>query len=179
MFKRIAAIAMIVLTLTLQGCVSPDSGLRSFADNIDGYEFLYPNGWISVQGASGADVVFRDLIEETENVSVVVSPVSSDRNLTDLGDPTAVANTLLQVAIAPPQSGVKAALISAAARQEDDKTYYKLDYQVELPIGNRHNLATVVVRRGKLFTLNISAPENRWERVEPLFQQVADSFSVY
>ncbi len=177
MFKRIAAIAIVILALT--GCVSPEAGLKSFSDNIDGYNFLYPNGWISVQVSGGADVVYRDLIEETENVSVVVSPVSGERNLTDLGDPTAVAKGILQAVIAPPDSGVNASLVSADSRQDDDKTYYKLDYTVELPIGNRHNLSSVVVRRGKLFTLNISAPEARWETVEPLFQQVVDSFSVY
>jgi photosystem II oxygen-evolving enhancer protein 2 len=177
MFKRIAAIAIVFLALT--GCVSPESGLRNFSDNIDGYEFLYPNGWIAVQVAGGADVVYRDLIEETENVSVVVSPVSGDRDLTDLGDPTAVAQGVLDAVIAPPKSGIEAALVSAASREDGDKTYYKLNYTVDLPIGNRHNLSSVIVRRGKLFTLNISAPEDRWEQVEPLFQQVVDSFSVY
>ncbi|MGF1602738.1 MAG: photosystem II reaction center PsbP [Thermosynechococcaceae cyanobacterium] len=176
MFKRIAAIAIILLALT--GCVSPEAGLKNFSDNIDGYQFLYPNGWVAVNVSGGADVVYRDLIEETENVSVVVSPVSGDRNLTDLGDPTAVAKGVLEAVIAPPKSGIEASLVSAASREDGDKTYYKLDYKVELPIGNRHNLASVVVRRGKLFTLNISAPEDRWGQVEPLFQQVVDSFSV-
>lgn len=179
MFKRIAVIAVVILSLTLQACSSATDGLQAYADNIDGYTFLYPNGWAPIKVPGSSDVVFHDLIEETENVSVVVSEIASQTQLTDLGDPSKVARTLLNSVIAPAQSGQEADLLAADSRAEEDKVYYNLEYTVELPIGERHNLSTVVVRRGKLFTLSLSTPESRWSKVEPIFHRVIDSFSVY
>ncbi|MDY7016498.1 MAG: photosystem II reaction center PsbP, partial [Cyanobacteriota bacterium] len=43
----------------------------------------------------------------------------------------------------------------------------------------RHNIATVAVSRGKLFTFNVSTDEDRWERVKDEFESIATSFSVY
>jgi len=45
---------------------------------------LYPNGWLPVKVSNGPDVVFHDLIETTENVSVVVSSVQG-KTLAELG----------------------------------------------------------------------------------------------
>ena len=178
MLKRLAAIALILISLTVQGCVQSGAGLQSYVDNIDGYTFSYPNGWVAVSVSGGADVVFRDLIEETENVSVVVSPVEGNTALTDLGGPTDVALKLLPM-IVPADTRSEASLVAAGERQARDVTYYLLDFTAQLPIGDRHNLASVAVRRGKVFTLNISAPEERWSQVKPIFRQVVESFSVY
>lgn len=179
MLKRMAAIALILLCLTLQGCVSGTGGLKAYVDNLDGYTFRYPNGWIPVKVSGVADVVFRDLIEETENVSVVVSDVEGNAQISDLGNPTAVGQRLLSTVIAPSGSDRQAELVAAEARETEDKTYYTLEYIVQLPIGDRHNLTSAILRRGKLFTLNISAPEPRWSQVAPLFEKVAASFDVY
>jgi photosystem II oxygen-evolving enhancer protein 2 len=60
-----------------------------------------------------------------------------------------------------------------------DKTYYILEYAVKLPNQQeRHNLASVAVSRGKLYTFNASTPEPRWTKVQPLLQRVVSSFSV-
>jgi photosystem II oxygen-evolving enhancer protein 2 len=179
MLKKFVVIGLMVLSLALHGCVSGASGLKPYVDSIDGYQFLYPNGWISVKVPSGPDVVFRDLIQETENVSVVVSSIAGDKQLTDLGDPDQVGQRLAQRVIAPPGSGRKAELISAIARQSGLKTYYDLEYAIKLANQERHNLASVAVSRGKLYTLSVSAPEERWPRVQNLFEQVVNSFSVY
>ncbi|HEY9795204.1 MAG TPA: photosystem II reaction center PsbP, partial [Leptolyngbyaceae cyanobacterium] len=85
MLKTIAALLMLVMSLGLHGCAPGVSGLKSYVDSIDGYEFLYPNGWLPVQVTDGPDVVFHDIIERTENVSVVISPVPEGKTLTDLG----------------------------------------------------------------------------------------------
>ena len=101
MLKRIAAILLVVLSLTLTGCVSKVTGLKSYVDTGDGYQFLYPNGWLPIAVSNGPDVVFRDLIQQTENVSVVISPVAKDKTLADLGTPTDVGYKLSKSAIAP------------------------------------------------------------------------------
>jgi photosystem II oxygen-evolving enhancer protein 2 len=180
MLKRIAAILLIVLCLTLQGCVSATAGLKSYVDSYDGYEFLYPNGWIPVDVPDGPDVVLRDLIEETENVSVIISDVPEGKSLKDLGTPTEVGQRLAKNSIGS-LPGRSAELVAALSRTspETNITYYLLEYAVQLPNQLRHNLASVAVRRGKLFTFNISTPESRWQKVSDKFRKVAASFTVY
>ncbi|PSB66499.1 photosystem II oxygen evolving complex protein PsbP, partial [filamentous cyanobacterium CCP1] len=53
------------------------------------------------------------------------------------------------------------------------------EYVVQLPNQVRHNLASVAVRRGQLFTLNLSTTERRWEKIQDTFYKVVESFSVY
>ncbi|NJL40904.1 MAG: photosystem II oxygen evolving complex protein PsbP [Leptolyngbyaceae cyanobacterium RM2_2_4] len=180
MLKRIAVVLLVVLSLSLQSCVSAAAGLKGYVDSYDGYEFLYPNGWVPVRVQDGPDIVFHDLIQETENVSVVISPVPDGETLQELGTPSEVGYKLSKNAIAPPDSGREAELVNAESRQVGDATYYLLEYAVKLPNQQeRHNLASVVVRRGQLFTLNLSATEQRWFKMKDLFQDVVKSFSVY
>lgn len=179
MFRRIAAILLIILSFSLSGCVSAASGLQSYVDSIDGYKFLYPNGWLPVKVSSGADVVLHDLIETTENVSVVISQVPEGKTLAELGTPGEVGYKLGKNAIAPPDSGREAELINAEQRESGAKNYYILEYLVKLPNQQqRHNLASVAVSRGKLFTFNASTPEKRWSKVKQTFNNIIKSFSV-
>jgi photosystem II oxygen-evolving enhancer protein 2 len=177
--KQIAAVLLIVLSLSLQSCVSATAALRSYVDSYDGYQFLYPTGWVQVAVENGPDVVFHDLIQETENVSVIISPVPDGKTLQELGTPSEVGYKLSKNAIAPPDSGRTAELVSAESRQDGDITYYLLDYAVQLPTQQRHNFASVVVRRGQLYTINLSATEERWEKLKDTFKSVINSFSVY
>jgi len=179
MFKRILAILLVVVSLSLQGCVTATVGLKSYVDSIDGYQFLYPNGWLPVAVTDGPDVVFHDIIQQTENVSVVINPVSQKKSLTDLGSPGEVGYQLGKSAIAPPGSGREAELVNAEARALGDKTYYLLEYAVKLGDQQRHNLASVAVSRGKLYTFNASTTEARWSKMRDTLQRVIDSFSVY
>lgn len=179
MLKRIAAILLVIFSFTLTSCVSTVSGLKSYIDTADGYQFLYPNGWTALNVSNGPDVVFRDLIEQTENVSVVISEVPSGKTLADLGTPSEVGYRLSKSAIAPPNSGREAELVNAEARESGAKSYYIFEYAVKLPNQLRHNLASVAVSRGKLFTINISSTEDRWPKAKQLFEKVIKSFSVY
>lgn len=182
MWKKIAALLLVIsIACSLTSCASASAaGLKSYVDSVDGYEFLYPNGWLPVKVSSGPDIVLHDLIEVTENVSVVINPVPEGKTLKDLGTPSQVGYKLSKSAIAPPDSGREAELVNAAMREVGGKNYYLLEYAVKLPSGQaRHNLASVAVSRGKLLTLNASAPERRWKKVQKLFESVVDSFSVY
>lgn len=181
MLKQIAAVLLVVLSLSLPGCTAATatSGLKSFVDSTDGYQFLYPNGWVQAQVSGGPDVVFRDLIQQTENLSVIISEVQKDKTLKDLGTPGEVGYKLSKSAIAPPGSDREAELVNAEARESGSKTYYILEYAVKLPNQRRHNLASVAVSRGKLYTFNISTSEQRWQKLHPVFEQVVKTFSVY
>jgi photosystem II oxygen-evolving enhancer protein 2 len=181
MWKRIVFILLLVLSISLSNPgVAAAAGLKSFVDSYDGYEFLYPNGWLQVKVDNGPDVVFHDLIEISENVSVVISPVPDDQDLTELGTPTEIGYKLGKAVLAPPESGRSAELVNALQRESNGKTYYILEYEVKLPnLEDRHNVASVAVSRGKLFTFNASIPERRWQRVKGLMTNVVNSFSVY
>ncbi len=181
MIKRIAALLIVVFTFTLSGCVaSAAAGLNPYIDTTDGYQFLYPNGWEQVKVNNGPDVVFHDLIQDSENLSVVISSVPNNKTLADLGDASEVGYDLSKNAIAPPGSGRQAELVSAESRMVGDKTYYLLEYAVKFSKGQqRHNLASVAVSRGKLYTFNLSSLEKRWQKMQPVFDQVVKSFSVY
>jgi photosystem II oxygen-evolving enhancer protein 2 len=180
MLKRVVVMLVMVLGLTLQGCVPGVVGFKSFVDTLDGYQFLYPNGWLQVDVSDGPDVVFHDLIEQTENVSVVINPVPSGKTLEDLGGPGEVGYSLSKNAIAPPGSGREAELVNAEARQVDDKTYYLLEYAVKMSDNReRHNLASVAISRGKLYTFNASTTEQRWQKMKKSLEQTVKSFTVY
>ncbi len=154
-------------------------GFKQYTDVADGYEFSYPLGWVPVKVSSGPDVVFRDLIQTTENVSLVINPISGSKTLDDLGTPGEVGYRLSRAAIAPPDSGRRAELVDAQALQKQDKTYYRFEYAITLANQQqRHSLASAVVHRGKLYTLNVSTTEDRWLRIKPLFVQIIDSFQV-
>ena len=180
MLKRIAAILIVVISLTISGCVATaTAGLQPYVDSYKGFEFLYPNGWTQVKVPNGPDVVFRDLIERTENVSVIISEVAGDKTLADLGSPSEVGYKLSKNAIAPPDSGREAELVNAEPLEKGDKTYYLLEYAVKLPSQERHNVASVAISRGRLFTLNLSTTEQRWQKNQDTFERVAKTFSVY
>ncbi|WP_080808167.1 photosystem II reaction center PsbP [Halomicronema hongdechloris] len=179
MLKRIAILFGIVLTIGLQGCFSFGTGLQSYTDSYAGYEFLYPTGWVEVDVSGAANVVFHDIIHETENVSVVTSPVPEGRTLADLGSPTDVGYKLSKSINALAEGDRDVTLVNAQKIDSGDKTYYILEYVADLPTGKRHNLASAIVRRGKLFTFNASTSENRWDKVEDLLKQSVGSFKVY
>jgi photosystem II oxygen-evolving enhancer protein 2 len=182
MWKRIVLILLLVFSFSLSNSrvAVAAGGLNSFVDTTDGYEFLYPNGWVQVKVANGPDVVFHDLIEVTENVSVVISPVPDNKTLIELGTPGEVGYKLSKNAIAPPDSGREAELVNAGQRESKGKIYYLLEYEVKLPNNRkRHNLASVAVSRGKLLTFNASVTEKRWQRVKSIIESSVNSFFVY
>jgi photosystem II oxygen-evolving enhancer protein 2 len=181
MWKRIALILLLVASFSL---INPDiataAALKDFADTNDGYQFSYPNGWVQVKVANGPDVVFHDLIEVSENVSVVISPVPGGKSLPELGTPSEVGYKLGKNALAPEGSGREAELVNAGERDVDGKKYYLMEYLVKLPNKTqRHNIASVSVSRGKLFTFNASVPEKRWPRIKRMIEESVNSFQVY
>lgn len=183
MFKSFFAGLLIVLCLIVSSCSAGVSGLQSYVNTSKGYEFLYPNGWIPVNLGSSArgsvDVVFRDLVERTENLSVIINEVPDGKTLEDLGTPSEVGYRLLKVINSTPKADREAEFIRAESREGTDKTYYLLEYEENLPDqGERHNIASVAVSRNKIFTFSLSTPQRRWDQVKDSFEIAAKSFSV-
>ncbi|WP_107666448.1 photosystem II reaction center PsbP [Cyanothece sp. BG0011] len=183
MFKSLRIVVLTLISLTLFSCSIGLGGLQSYVDAGDGYQFLYPNGWVGVdvkQSSQGVDVIFRDIIEPTENLSVIVSDVDKEKTLSDLGTPTEVGYYLLKQMNNNQETGRQVDLINAESREVEGQTYYNLEYEVTLPNQEqRHNLASIAVSRGKLFTFNLSTLQKRWDKVKDLFETSVNSFSVY
>lgn len=185
MFKRAVSTLLVVFALFLTSCANtPTSGLVPFSDTKDGYRFLYPNGWTETKSNSAIDILFHDIIEPSENVSVAISKLESVKTLEEIGDPEAIALRVQKRVIAPEGSGRQAKLLSATQRavkktESGDRSYYIFEYAVQRLQGEpRHDLVTVSTNRGNLYTMNISSPERRWERVKDLFSRVAKSFTI-
>lgn len=176
-------LVLIVASIGLASCSTNSGGLQQYVDSVKGYQFLYPNGWVRVevqQASEGVDVVFRDLIERSENLSLIISDVPDGKSLESLGTPTEVGYRFLKQTNATAPQGRTTEFLRAGSYDVDAKPYYILEYGVELPNAEkRHNIATVAVNRGKLFTFNLSSAEDRWERVKDKFEAIAKSFSVY
>jgi photosystem II oxygen-evolving enhancer protein 2 len=183
MLKSCLITLFLVISLLLPGCAPALAEMKTFVDPADGYQLLYPNGWVpaDVKGSSlGLDAIFHDLIEPTETLSVIISQVSADKNLEQFGNATEVGEHLVAKMNSSPQNRGSVSLIDAQARSSAGKTYYNLEYQVKFPDRReRHDVASVVINKGKLYTLDISAPERRWKKVKDTFYTVANSFSVY
>ena len=173
-----ALLASLLLGVVLASCSAAAAGLNSFQSPDGRYAFLYPTGWTRVQVSGGPQVVFHDLINSDETLSLVISQVDSDDDLSQLGSAVAVGERLRRTAIAPEGSGRDATLIEARERDEAGHTFFDLEYSVHLSDRDRHELATVVVDRGRLYTLAASTNEVRWPKVKELFDQVIRSFSL-
>ncbi len=171
-------LAVLLLGSGLSGCSAAAAGLNSFQSPDGRYAFLYPTGWTRVAVTGGPQVVFHDLINSDETLSLVISDLNATNALDSLGSAVAVGEKLRRVVIAPEGSGRQAELVEAVERQDGPRTFYDLEYAVHLADRDRHELATVVVDRGRLYTLAASTNEVRWPKVKDLFHQVITSFTL-
>lgn len=180
MFKRTVSTLLVLFALFLTSCANtPTSGLVPFADSKDGYRFLYPNGWTETKGNSAIDILFHDIIEPSENVSVAITKLETVKTLEDIGDAEAIALRVQERVVAPVGSGRQAKLLNVSQKESKDRNYYTFEYAVERAQGEpRHDLVTVATNRGNLYTLSISSSEKRWDKVKELFSRVAKSFTI-
>jgi hypothetical protein len=96
------------------------------------------------------------------------------------GSPKDVGEVVLRrIARTRRSPDINATLIDAALREDADNVkYYKLEFRVESPSFQRHNVAVCCARDGKLYTMNAQAPESAWKAVQKEFFAMADSFSL-
>ena len=55
--------------------------------------------------------------------------------------------------------------------------FYDLEYELNLNEQARHELATVVIDRGTLYTFAVGTNEERWKKVDGMFSNVIESFN--
>ena len=168
----------LLCVVMLTACSGTAAGLNSFQSPDGRYAFLYPTGWTRVAVTNGPQVVFHDLIHSDETVSLMINKVNEDNELAELGSAVAVGERLRREVIATAGSGRTAELVEAQEREVNGHTFYDLEYAVHLEDRDRHELATVVVDRGRLYTLATSVNEDRWTKVGDLCGRVVRSLNL-
>lgn len=182
-------LGIVLLGILLSGFTLPLQGLRPYSDRLGGYEFFYPGSWDQAQVPLGVAVAFQERGRPSENVSLVIGEAQADRHLQDLGSPAEVGRILIQQMIAPMGAARQAELISAESQTIEGKSYYILEIAVQLPASQnsfldgstieRHNLASLAIDRGKIYTFNLSVSQERWSQDRDLFYSVVNSFRVF
>ncbi len=168
----------LVLCIFISGCGSSlNAGLEAYQSPDGRYAFFYPTGWTRVKVDGGPEIIYHDLINSNETLSLVISDVNKDVELEQLGTPLEVGQTLINKVIAPEGSGRTVELIEANQRETSNHIFYDLEYKLNLNNQDRHELATVVIDRGTLYTFAVGTNQERWNKVEKLFGNVIESFN--
>ena len=174
-FKYLLAI---ILCLFISGCGSGlNAGLEAYQSPDGRYAFFYPTGWTRVKVDGGPEIIYHDLINSNETLSLVISDINKDVELEQLGTPLEVGQTLIDKVIAPEGSGRTVELLNANQRETSNHTFYDLEYELNLNNQDRHELATVVIDRGTLYTFAVGTNQERWNKVNKLFENVIESFN--
>ena len=169
---------LIMLCFTLSACSGGlNAGLEAYQSPDGRYAFLYPTGWTRVKVDGGPEIIYHDLINSNETLSLVVSDVNKEVDLEQLGNPNEVGQTLIDKVIAPEGSGRSVILVDAKKRESSNHIFYDLEYQLNLNEQERHELATVVIDRGTLYTFAVGTNEDRWSKVDGMFNNVIESFN--
>ena len=177
-FNPFKYLLLIFLCFALSACSGGiNAGLEAYQSPDGRYAFLYPTGWTRVKVDGGPEIIYHDLINSNETLSLVVSDVNREVDLEQLGSPTEVGKTLIDKVIAPKGSGRSVELVDANKREASNHIFYDLEYQLILNEQNRHELATVVIDRGTLYTFAVGTNEDRWNKVDKMFTNVIESFN--
>lgn len=143
-------------------------------DPQDGYSFLYPFGWQEVP-VDGQDIVYKDVIEPLESVSVGMVPTEK-ASVEEFGTAQEVAFTLADKVLTAPSQQV--VLVNAGERTSNGRKYYDFEFTAKSSVYTRHALASVTVGNGKFYTLVTGSNEKRWGRMKDKIKTVVTSFEV-
>jgi len=169
-----AAASFSPLVATPAAFAKGKSGFVPVNDQQDAYQFLYPFGWQEVS-VDGLDVVYKDVIEPLEAVSVSMVP-SDKKDILEYGEAKEVAFTLADKVMTSPTQEVS--LVNAAERMQDGRRYVDFEFLAKNKGYTKHALASVTIANGKLYTLETGSNERRWNRMQDKVKQVVKSFVV-
>ena len=175
LFKNFLILSICFLLSACGGGLN--AGLEAYQSPDGRYGFFYPTGWTRVKVDGGPEIIYHDLINSNETLSLVISDVNKDVELDQLGTPSEVGQTFIDKVIAPEGSGRSVKLINANQREDEKHVFYDLEYELNLNEQDRHELATVVIDRGSLYTFAVGTNEERWNKVEKMFKNVIESFN--
>jgi len=142
--------------------------LEAFQDGPRSIRMMVPSGWNKFEGEVGAyDIKWQDVVDKAENIKISSTPVKSTTTSIDvLGDVKTVGAGLAQ------KRG--ATLVSAEERLTDGILFYKFSFAIK---GDKtHQLLQLCICKGKLWSIDASSTERRWQFRAPLYENVFASF---
>lgn len=151
------------------------SGFNPLKDVQDNYQVFYPTGWTEVS-VDGQDVVYKDVIEPLESMSVSIAPTQRE-SIAEVGSKDEVAAQLVERALTSPNQQTQ--LVGTSERKDKNgNTYYTFEYVSQGRGYTRHGISTVTVNGGKFYTMATGASERRWKKMEKKLRLMADSFTL-
>ncbi|PNW74805.1 hypothetical protein CHLRE_12g509050v5 [Chlamydomonas reinhardtii] len=169
-----AASAAALLTASPALAAKGPKGFNPVEDAQDNYRFVYPFGWQEV-AVKGADVVFKDVVEPLESVSVTLT-ATDKKDITEFGDLATVAETLAKDVLTAPGTEVK--IIATEQREAKGHNYYQIEFTASNSRYTRHQLAVVAANNGTFYTLTTGSNERRWGKMKEKLETTVKSFSL-
>jgi photosystem II oxygen-evolving enhancer protein 2 len=141
--------------------------LEAYQDSPRGLRIMAPSGWNRFEGEVGAyDVKWQDLVDPTENIKISSTPIKS--TITTVAAIGPVQQLGDQLA-----SKRNAKLLSAKERVTEGLLFYSFDFA----LGDAtHQLLLLCVSKGKLWSVDASAKERKWDKRKEMYQNVLASF---
>lgn len=141
--------------------------LEAYQDGPRGFRMMAPSGWNKFDGEVGAyDVKWQDLVDPTENIKISSTPVKSTTESIDALGPVKELGVKLA-------SKRNAKLIAASDRLTEGVLFYTFDFAIA---DGTHQILVLCVCKGKLWSLDLNAKEQRWSKREEMYKNVAGSF---
>lgn len=169
-FSKIILSSATIASLTLSGALSSkaetvSSQLIAYRDLPKGFSILRPSGWNEFEGLEdNYDIKWQDVIQPLEFITVLTSPVTKGKQLSDLGSAEHVGERLAK--------SRTATLVAAAEKSIDGIPAYI----VELKRGESRQLTLLCISKMKLYSVNASSPERRWSKREKILRSAVQSF---
>ena len=104
LFKNFLILSICFLLSACGGGLS--AGLEAYQSPDGRYGFFYPTGWTRVKVDGGPEIIYHDLINSNETLSLVISDVNKDVELDQLGTPSEVGQTLIDKVIGSSRSPI-------------------------------------------------------------------------
>ena len=141
--------------------------LEPFQDGPRGIRIMAPSGWNKFDGEVGAyDVKWQDLVDPTENIKISSSPVKSTTESVDVLGPVQEVGEKLA-------AKRNAKLLGATERVTEGILFYTFDFAIA---DGTHQLLSLCVAKGKLWSIDANAKEKRWSKREEMYQNILGSF---
>ncbi|KAI8465420.1 MAG: chloroplast oxygen-evolving complex/thylakoid lumenal 25.6kDa protein [Monoraphidium minutum] len=170
----IPALSGVLPSAALAAGNKPPRGFNPVQDLTDNYQFLYPFGWQEVT-IDGADVVYKDVVEPLESVSVTLTPTDK-ADIKEFGSIQEVAETLAKEVLTAP--GQEVQVLSTNERETKDRIYYEFEFTAKNSRYTRHSVAVVIAYKGTFFTLTTGANERRWGKMKDKLNTMVRSFQL-
>ena len=150
------------------------AGFNLLKDTQKGYAFLYPFGWQEVS-VDGEEVVYKDVIEPLESVSLSVTPAPEGKeSIADFGNLDDVSETFISKVLTAPGQPYK--ITAKKEREQGGTTFYTMEYEVQAKNYSRAAFTAVAIKNSKLYTLTTGANMRRYKKMEDRLRTVMNSF---